>query len=92
MKLNLTADQIANIQLMPLDLAKQYALEVLQNHSTHEKAVKEKDPMKFVRLRQNILAKRNSTEIMKMFYDMYLAGEGLGVRGSKWKKHYKNFA
>ena len=48
--------------------------------------------MKFVRLRQNILSKRNSTEIMKMFYDMYLAGEGLGVRGSKWKKHYKNFA
>jgi hypothetical protein len=37
MKLNLTADQIANIQLMPLDLAKEYALEVLQNHSTHEK-------------------------------------------------------
>lgn len=92
MKLNLTAEQIANIQLMPLDLAREFALEVLENHSTHEKAVKSKDPMKFVRLRQNILSKRNSTDIMKMFYDMYLAGEGLGVRGSKWKKHYNNFA
>lgn len=92
MKLNLTADQIASIQTMSLHVAKEFALQVLDNHSTHDRAVREKDPVKFVRLRQNIMSKRSSSEIMKMFYDMYLAGEGLGVRGSSWKNHYKNVA
>lgn len=92
MKLNLTADQIAAIQTMSLDAAKAFAFEILDNHSTHERAVREKDPMKMVRLRQNIMGKRSAAEIMKMFYDMYLAGEGLGVKGSKWKRHYNNYA
>lgn len=92
MKLNLTADQIASIQSMTIDAAQAFAMQVLQDHSTHEKAVKDKDPMKFVRLRQNILSKRRSVDIMKMFYDMYLAGEGMAVKGSKWKRHYNNYA
>jgi hypothetical protein len=92
MKLNLTADQIAAIQYMPLDQAKDFALSVLDMHSTHEKAVREKDPMKFVRLKLNIMSKRRTTDIVKLFYDMYLAGEGLGVKGSKWKRHYNNYA
>jgi hypothetical protein len=92
MKLNLTSDQIADIQYMSLEQAKQFALSVLENHSTHENAVREKDPMKFVRLKMNIMSKRKTADIVKMFYDMYLAGEGLGVKGSKWKRHYKNYA
>jgi hypothetical protein len=77
---------------MTLDEAKQFALLALEEHSTHEKAVREKDPMKFVRLRMNIMSKRRTTDIVKLFYDMYLAGEGLGVKGSKWKRHYNNYA
>ena len=92
MKLNLTADQIASIQSMTIDAAQSFALQVLQEHSTHDKAVKDKDPVKFVRLRQNILSKRRSVDIMKMFYDMYLAGEGMAVKGSKWQRHYKHYA
>jgi len=92
MKLNITAEEIATIQTMSLAVAREYALTILDNHSTHEKAVREKDPMKFVRLRQNIMGKQSAAAIMKMFYDMYLAGEGLGVKGSKWKRHYNNYA
>jgi hypothetical protein len=92
MKLNLTAEQISTIQYMPLEAAKAFALQILEEHSTHEKAVREKDPMKFVRLKMNIMSKRKTADIVKMFYDMYLAGEGLGVKGSKWKRHYNQYA
>ena len=92
MKLNLSAEQIASIQYMDLEAAKKFALDALEKHSTHDKAVKEKDPMKFVRLRQNIVSKRNTADIVKMFYDMYLAGEGMSVKGSKWQRHYKHYA
>lgn len=88
MRLNITAEQIQTIQSMTLAEAKEYALQILDNPSNHEKAVRAKDPQKFVRLRLNVMSKNSVNAIVKMFYDMYLAGEGLGVAGSKWKRHY----
>jgi hypothetical protein len=41
-----------------------------------------------VRLKLNIQSKKNSLQLAKMFYDILLAGEGHGVKGSKWKKQY----
>lgn len=88
MKLNITTDQIESIQYMTLADAKEYALQILDTPILHEKAVCAKDLQKYVRLRLNVMSKRNVGDIVKMFYDMYLAGEGLAVTGSKWKRHY----
>lgn len=88
MKLNITTEQIESMQYMSLADAKEYALQILDAPITHKKAVCAKDPQKYVRLRLNVMSKRNVSDIVKMFYDMYLAGEGLSVMGSKWKRHY----
>lgn len=92
MKLYITAEEIATIESMSLDEARKFAFSILDNHSDHAKAVKKNDGQKLVRLRQNIMSKKTSAQIMKMFYDMYLAGEGMGTVGSKWKNHYAKFA
>ena len=31
---------------------------------------------------------KDVTQLVKMFYDILLSGEGLAVRNSKWKKQY----
>jgi len=92
MKLNLTPEMIASIQYMTLPDAQNYAMQILHDHSEHKNAVKKNDGQKFVRLEYNIKSKKSSIAIMKMFYDMYLSGDGLGVVGSKWKRHYTRYA
>jgi hypothetical protein len=86
MKLNLTPEKIEQIGRMPFPEAVKFSLSIIE--SAHETSIRKTDPMKMVRLRLNIAKKRNSVELMKMFYDILLSGEGHAVKGSKWKNQY----
>lgn len=40
------------------------------------------------RLERDIERARSSAEVSKIAHNIYLSGNGLGVVGSAWKKHY----
>ena len=86
MKLNLNADKIAQMNGMNFNDAVQFALSIID--SAHKNSVDSTDKMKIVRLKYNISTKKNTVQLMKMFYDIMLSGEGHAVKGSKWKKQY----
>ena len=86
MKFNLTSEKISSIASMPFAEAMKYSLDII--NSAHKSSIDPTDAMKIVRLRYNITTKKNSVQLMKLFYDIILAGEGLGVKNSKWKKQY----
>lgn len=86
MKLSLTSEKIAEIAKMPFQDAVKYSLQIID--SAHKNSIDATDAMKMVRLKLNIQSKKNSLQLTKMFYDILLAGEGHGVKGSKWKKQY----
>jgi uncharacterized protein YxjI len=86
MKLNLTAEKISEMNGMNFNDAVQFALSIID--SAHKNSVDVTDKMKIVRLKYNISTKKNTVQLMKMFYDIMLSGEGHAVKGSKWKKHY----
>lgn len=86
MKLNLNADKIAEMGKMSFNDAVKFSLEIID--SAHKNSVDATDKMKIVRLKHNISTKKNTIQLMKMFYDIMLSGEGHAVKGSKWKKQY----
>ena len=86
MKLDLNAEKIAEIAKMSFSDAVKASLQILD--SAHKNSLDSTDKMKIVRLKLNIQSKKNVTQLVKMFYDILLSGEGLAVRNSKWKKQY----
>lgn len=42
------------------------------------------------RIKSDIERAKNSTEVSRIMYQVYLSGTGLGTVGSAWKKHYGN--
>ena len=84
MKLDINAEKIAEMGKMHFEDALKFAIQIVDS----AKNVDETDKMKIVRLKQNISTKKNTIQLMKMFYDIMLSGEGHGVKGSKWKKQY----
>ena len=86
MRFNLTPEKIAKISKMSFADAMKYSMELID--SAHKNSIDPTDAMKMVRMKLNIQSKKNSLQLTKMFYDILLAGEGHGVKGSKWKKQY----
>lgn len=84
MKLNLSPANIHQMSVMPFNDAVKYALTIIDSADIKNSV----DEMKLARFRQNISSKRNTMQLTKMFYDIILSGEGLGVSNSAWSKQY----
>ena len=74
-KVNFTSQDIEKMMQMPFDQAKELAIDLISDSSMN--------PEKVEYFKNRINSKNNVVQLGKMFFDMLLSGEGLGVVGSK---------
>ena len=69
-----------SLEKMPLDTAREEAIALID--------VKKTKPVVLNRLKYDISVARNSQEVMRIMWAVYMSGSGHGTLGSFWKKHY----
>ena len=72
------ADFLREVHLLPLEEARRRAIDLVNTGTTK--------PSKKAHLIRDFEKARTSAEVSRIMYAAYLAGSGLGIRGSQWQK------
>jgi hypothetical protein len=74
------------IQKMPEDVARAYAISIIEKRSA--RTINQKTAKN--RVIYDLQVAPNKNEIVRIMYNQLLASEGLRTTGSAWAKHYDN--
>ena len=77
---------IDQIQKMPEDVARSYAISIVEKRNA--RTINQKTAKN--RVIYDLQVAPNKNEIVRIMYNQLLASEGLRTTGSAWGKHYDN--